>query len=376
MRAVVTRRAGTMEVGEVADPGEPGAGQVIVRPEAVGICGSDLHFLTGELATPPEFGPQYPRVQGHEFAGVVEALGPGCPPDLAVGQRVAVHPLSSCGRCRACRIGRGNACPNFRLVGVHVDGALADRVTVAAEQVFGVGDLPPSIAAFCEPMSIAVRALERGRVAAEERVVVLGAGPIGQAVTIGALDRGARVLITDVAAGRLVPAAAAGADVLHVGEVGTREVDTGKIDAGKIDAGKIDTGKIDTGKIDTVATAREWSGDEGPAVVVDCTGHPPAIAEGVAMVSPAGRVVVVGISHEQVALPVDAFTRKELDLLGSTVCTAPDFAEAVRLVGRHRAQVERLVTHQAPLVEAPAAVEHAMRHPGDVLKLVIRTEGE
>jgi 2-desacetyl-2-hydroxyethyl bacteriochlorophyllide A dehydrogenase len=345
MRAVVTRRAGIMEVGEVADPAEPSAGQVLVRPEAVGICGSDLHFLTGELATPPAFGPQYPRVQGHEFAGVIEALGPGCPPEIAVGQRVAVHPLSSCGRCRACRIGRGNACPDFRLVGVHVDGALADRVTVAADQVFGVGDLPPAVAAFCEPMSIAVRALERGRVAGEERVVVLGAGPIGQAVTIGALDRGAEVLITDVAAARLTPAAAAGADVL------------------------------DVTRADAVASAREWSDGEGPAVVVDCTGQPSAIADGVAMVAPAGRVVVVGISHHQVALPVNAFTQKEIDLLGSTVCAAPDFAEAVRLVARHRAEVERLVTHQAPIAAAPAAVAHALHHPGEVLKLVIRTEG-
>jgi L-gulonate 5-dehydrogenase len=95
----------------------------------------------------------------------------------------------------------------------------------------------------------------------------------------------------------------------------------------------------------------------------------------VAMVSPAGRVVVVGISHEQVALPVNAFTRKELDLLGSTVCTRADFAEAVRLVGRHRAQVERLVTHQVPLAEAPAAVEHALRRPGEVMKLVVRVGG-
>jgi L-gulonate 5-dehydrogenase len=345
MRAVVTRRAGVMEVGEVADPGRPGAGQVLVRPEAVGICGSDLHFLTGELTTPPEFGPQFPRVQGHEFAGVVEALGPGCPPALAVGQRVAVHPLSSCGRCRACRIGRENACPDFRLVGVHVDGALAERVTVAADQVFGVGDLPPAAAAFCEPMSIAVRALQRGGVTAQERVVVVGAGPIGQAVAIGALDRGARVLVTDVAEARLTPAAAAGADVLHVGETGA------------------------------VRAALEWSDGDGPAVVVDCTGAPAAIADAVTMVAPAGRVVVVGISHQQVALPVDAFTRKELDLLGSTVCTAADFAEAVRLVGRHRVQVERLVTHQVPLADAPAAVEHALHHPGEVLKLVVRTGG-
>lgn len=345
MRAVVTREAGVMEVGEVPDPGAPGAGQVLLRPEAVGICGSDLHFLTAELRTPPAFGPQFPRVQGHEFAAVVEALGPGCPPGLAVGRRVAVHPLSSCGTCRACRVGRGNACPNFRLVGVHVDGALAERVVVAADQVFDVGELPAATAAFCEPMSIAVRALERGRVAEGERVVVLGAGPIGQAVTIGALDRGARVLVTDVAAGRLAPAAAAGADVLDATADGV------------------------------VPKAREWAEGGGPAVVVDCTGVPSAIADGVAMVAPAGRVVVVGISHRTVELPVNAFTEKEIDVLGSTVCTAADFAEAVRLVGRRRAQVERLITHQVPLAEAPAAVEHALHHPGDVMKLVIRTEG-
>ena len=211
-----------------------------------------------------------------------------------MGQRVAVWPLSSCGRCRACRIGRPNACPQFRLVGIHVDGALAEHLTVAAGQVFPVGDLPPAVAAFCEPMSIAVRALERGRVAEGDTVVALGAGPIGQAVTIGALDRGARVLVTDMAASRLALAAAAGADVLDVGAP---------------DA-------------DAVATAREWSGGEGPAVVIDCSGQPAAIADGVAMVAPAGRVVVVGISHERVALPVNAFTEKEIDLLGSTVCTA------------------------------------------------------
>ncbi|OLT03030.1 hypothetical protein BJF90_27390 [Pseudonocardia sp. CNS-004] len=73
-------------------------------------------------------------------------------------------------------------------------------------------------------------------------------------------------------------------------------------------------------------------------------------------------------------LPVNAFMREELDLLGSTVCAVADVAEAVRLFGRRRAHVERLVTHQVPLVDAPAAVEHALRHPGDVMKLVIRTD--
>lgn len=166
-------------------------------------------------------------------------------------------------------------------------------------------------------------------------------------MAIGALDRGARVLLTDVTASRLALGAAAGADVLDVGAPGA----------------------------DAVAVAREWSGEEGPGVVVDCTGLPSVIADGVAMVAPAGRVVVVGISHHQVALPVNAFTEKEIDVLGSTVCTAADFAGAVRLVGRHREQVRGLITREVPLADAPAAVAHAMRNPDEVLKLVVRMGG-
>src|SRR5918997_197597 len=88
MQAVVTRSARTMELTAVDAPPAPGPGQVLVRPEAVGICGSDYHFLTGELVTPPAFGPQFPRVQGHEVAGTVVAVGDGVPDRIAVGEHV------------------------------------------------------------------------------------------------------------------------------------------------------------------------------------------------------------------------------------------------------------------------------------------------
>ena len=338
MRALVTHGVNTMEFENRPDV-EPGPGQVLVRPEAVGICGSDLHFLSGELTTPPAFGPQFPRVQGHEVGGVVAATGPGCPAHLRVGLPVAVHPLSSCGACRACRVGRPNACPNFRLVGVHVDGALADRVVVAAKQVVDASGLDPAEAAFCEPMSIAVRALERGGVTAGDAVAVLGAGPIGQAVTIGALDRDARVLLTDPVDARLGYATGA------------------------------DTAVTDPTIVDR---AREWSGGDGPDVVIDCSGAPAAIRAGVDMVASAGCVVVVGIAHTEVSLPVNAFTRKELDVRGSSVCTAADFTAAVDIVRRHRERVRRLITHEVAFEDAPGAIAHAQTHPGDVMKLVIR----
>ena len=345
-RAVLTAAAGSMQVVDRAPPTEPGPGQVLVRPEAVGVCGSDYHFLTGELVTPPAFGPQFPRVQGHEVGGTVLAVGTGVREGISAGQRVAVWPLSSCGSCYACRSGRGNACPNFQLIGIHTDGALQSQFVVDAGQVFPVDDLTPEVAAFCEPISIAVHALQRGRVAAGEHVVAMGAGPIGQAVVLAARERGAEVLVTDLVPGRLELARRGGAQVLDL-----------------------------TQEQDVVGAVRAWAGPEGPELVVDCTGVPGAIRSGVDWVAPTGRMVIVGISHAEVSLPVNAFTDREIDVLGSTVCTAEDFAEAVVIAGRHAEQVSRLVTHRRPLEEAPAAIEHAMAHPGEVMKLVILPGG-
>jgi 2-desacetyl-2-hydroxyethyl bacteriochlorophyllide A dehydrogenase len=342
MRAVVTHRAGSMGLVEVPDLAEPGSGQVLVRPEAVGICGSDYHFLAGEIVTPPEFGPQFPRIQGHEVAARVVACGPGCPPGLEIGQRVALFPMSSCGECYACTHGRRNACPNFRIIGVHVDGALADYLTIAAEQVFPVADLDAPLAAFCEPMSISVHAVERGGVGKGEPVVVIGGGPIGQSVALCALDRGARVLLTDVVDSRLELARANGVEVGNAAET------------------------------DAVTAARGWAGTAGPPLVFECVGVPVTVRQAVDMVSSAGRVVVVGIGHEEVRLPINAFTEREISILGSTVCTHEDFAEAVRMVGAYREAVARLITRVCPLADAVDAIAHAMANPDEVMKLVIR----
>jgi len=342
MRAVVTHEAGSMSLVDVPEPAEPGPGQVLVRPEAVGICGSDYHFLTGEIVTPPEFGPQFPRVQGHEVAARIVALGPGCPPGLQVGQRVALFPMSWCGGCYACTHDRRNACPNFRIIGVHVEGALADYMTIAAEQVFPVADLDAPLVAFCEPVSIAVHAVERGEVGEGEPVVVIGGGPIGQSVALCALDRGARVMLTDLVASRLELARANGVEVLNAAEA------------------------------DAVATVRSWAGTAGPPAVFECVGAPETVRQAVDMVSSAGRVVIVGIGHEEVRLPINAFTERELTILGSTVCTREDFAEAIRIVGAHREAVARLITHERPLDGAVDAIAHAMANPGEVMKLVIR----
>ena len=334
-----------MEVVGVEEPGAPGPGEVLVAPEAVGLCGSDFHYFLGDIGTIDDPSTLYPRVQGHEAAGTVLAVGAGCAPEVAPGTRVALWPVSSCGRCSACRVGRGNACANISLIGVHEDGALQERLLVPAAQVFPVGDQDPALAALIEPVSIAVRAVVRGRVAPGERVVVLGAGPIGQALALAASDIGASVLLVDRVASRLARGEAMGAEVLEVGaddELG--------------------------------AAVREWAGADGPEVVVEATGVPALVQLAVELVSHAGRVVVVGLSADHAPVRVGDLPLKEIDVLGVSCCGADEFAAAVDLVGRRRDVAAGLVTHEFPLEQAPAAIAYAIAHPAEVMKAVVRID--
>jgi threonine dehydrogenase-like Zn-dependent dehydrogenase len=334
-----------MEVVDVQAPGAPAPGEVLLAPEAVGLCGSDFHYFLGDIGTIDDPAALYPRIQGHEASARIVEVGADCPAHLTSGMRVAVWPVSSCGTCYPCRIGRQNACVRISLTGVHADGALQELLVLPAAQVFPVGDQDPALAALVEPVSIAVRTVERGRVALGEHVVILGAGPIGQALALAATDRGASVLILDRLESRLARAASSGADLLRVAE----------------------------GE-DFVAAAREWSGGDGPEVVIEATGVPDLVQTAVALVSQAGRVVVVGLSNEHAPLRVGDLPLKEIDLLGVSCCGSGDFAAAVELVGRRRDAAAGLVTHEFALDEAPAAIVYAIEHPAEVMKAIVRVD--
>jgi L-gulonate 5-dehydrogenase len=344
MLAVVTEDVRAIGVTDRPVPPDPGAGEVIVRPEAVGICGSDFHFLAGELSAEAG-GSRFPRVQGHEVAGTIVARGDGCRDELRVGERVAVWPLRACGGCYPCRVGRPNACDRFELIGIHSDGGLQELLPVPQEQVFPVRAQDPAVAAMTEPVSIAVRALNRAEVEPGEVVVVLGAGPIGQSICLLALERGAQVLLVDLLESRLELGRAMGAAVLPWR---SRE--------------------------QTVADAREWAGPGGPAVAVDATGSPEAVRAMVDMVASAGRAIQVGMSGLEVSLRIGSLTEKELDLRGVSCCGSDEFAEAVAAVERNGPVLARLISHRFPLDRAPDALRFAMDNPNEVMKVVI--EGE
>jgi L-gulonate 5-dehydrogenase len=344
MRAAVTTGRSQMQVVEVPEPPEPGPGQVLVRPEAVGLCGSDFHHYLGDLGT-VDVSLLYPRIMGHETAASVVAAGPDCPPGLTPGTRVALWPVRGCGHCYPCRTGRPNVCQNLSLIGVHQDGALQDRLLVPPTQAFPSHDLDAKTTALIEPVSIAVRSVVRGRVADGERVVIFGAGPIGQALALAATDRGASVLLLDRVESRLEMGKRAGADVAAVETAD-----------------------------DAVARAREWAGDGGPEVVFEATGVPELLKPATELAIHGGRVVVVGLSGHDAPVRVGDLPFKELDVLGVSCCDADDFAAAVELVSRRRDEAAPLVTHEFPLEQAPDAIEYAIHNPAEVMKAVVRID--
>ena len=338
MLAAVTRGPHAIELVDVPDPAPAGPGQVLVAPEVVGICGSDLHLLAGELDVVGH--PTLPRVQGHELSAIVVEAGDGV--DLAAGTRVVMWPLRPCGDCYPCSVGRPNVCDAFELVGIHVDGGLAERLRVPADQLFPIAVDDAEVAALVEPASIAIRAITRAQVAAGEAVVVLGAGPIGQLCTLAAIDAGARVLTIDPLPARLDYARALGADAHPWTDATT-----------------------------VVAAAQAWAGDAGVPCVIDATGNPDAIAAGVEMAASAGRIAIVGMSGAQVTLPVVSFVAKELDVVGVSVCQADEFARAVALIERNQDAARTLISHRFPFAQAPEALAFAMDHPTEVMKVVI-----
>jgi L-gulonate 5-dehydrogenase len=335
MREAVTLAPHEVELRDASMP-RPGLGEALIRIERVGICGSDVHLYHGAhpYAT-------YPRIQGHEAAGRIVAFGGGYQGELAEGQQISIEPLIPCGACYPCRQGRRNCCVKLKVLGAHVDGTFREYVSVPTYTLYSSGDLTPDQAALVEPISIGVQAVNRSAIQAREQVLVFGAGPIGAGISLAAVDQGARVMVADRLSSRL--------DLVRLFGV-ERTIETNSEDIGE--------------------AVREWTNGEGAHVAVDAVGAPAVIRQCAELVASAGRVVIVGLSMQDVSLPVIDFTRKEMTILGSRN-NAGLFGEAVALVGRHREKLMNMITHRFPLEDLPEALKLAAEHPEQVEKVMI-----
>jgi len=334
MRALVIDGPGDVGLGTRGVPTLVD-GAVLIRVRTVGFCGSDLNTYRGlnPLVS-------YPRVPGHEIAGIVEAVGVDVPIPLAVGTEVTVVPYTACGKCSACRCGRLNTCRNNQTLGVQRDGALTEQIVVPWQSVLRAEGLGRRELALVEPLAVGFHAAARGRVAARDVVAVIGTGAVGLGAVAGAARMGAKVIAVDVDDRKLAMARRAGAT--HVVNSQTAPLHD---------------------------RLQELTDGDGPDVVIEAVGLPETFVSAVSEVAVAGRVVYIGYAKAPVSFDTTQFVRKELDILGARNATAEDFRAVMDLLLARHFPVSDAVTRVVSLGDAAAALRMWDSEPAAVTRI-------
>jgi L-iditol 2-dehydrogenase len=315
---------------------EPGPKEVLVEIEAVGVCGSDVHYYEeGRIGS---FVVREPLILGHESMGIIVALGEDATKH-ELGERVALEPGVPDMTCRECRAGRYNLCPNVRFFATPpINGAFANYVAIHEDFAFTLPDnLSDNAGALMEPLSVGIWACRKAQVEAGDHVLVTGAGPIGLLAMQVALAQGAtEVTITDVAPERLAMARKTGA---------TRTVNVSE---------------------EPLSDA----GVEGDALI-ECSGNPRALGDGIRCIRPAGIAVVVGMGPgEESSIPLAFIQNREITLTG-TFRYANTYPAAIELATTGKVDLDAIVTSYYGLNDTEEALQVSRKDPGNVKPMVI-----
>lgn len=280
------------------------AGQALVRVHRVGVCGSDFHAFAGRH---PIY--TYPRVLGHELAGEAVEV-PENERGLRPGDRCAIEPYMSCGRCRTCKVGRTNCCEELRLIGVHVDGGMQGFLAVPIELLHKSERLSLDQLALVETLGIGAHAVKRSGLRAGEEVLVVGAGPIGLAVAQFATAIGAKVTVIETNDWRRHFTQNLGVEALPAPD-----------------------GRL---------------GD----AVFDATGSANAMAESLKYTAPGGRLVFVGLTRDPVRIDDALLHRREITIYASRN-SCGQFPSIIRMLEESKINTDPWITDRITLNEVP-----------------------
>lgn len=313
------------------------AGEVLVRVAFAGICGSDMHIIHGDNAFV-----RFPRITGHEFAGVIEMVGDGVE-GVSVGERVCIDPVINCGECYPCRIGRPNVCTRLEVIGVHRNGGFEEHVSVPAANVHR---LPENVsldqAALVEPYTIAANVLERMQPHEGDGLLIFGAGVIGLTILQVARAQG----LTDITV----------CDV----------IDTRLDTARELGASHTVNGQ----KEDIEAVMAERTAGEGVPLIADAACVPSLFPSIVRMASPAGRIGLLGFNATPSDLVQLEVIKKELTLVGSRLNNRK-FPEVIGMLASGRLDATALVSHRLPFADMSEAIHMIEHHPEKARKVLI-----
>jgi L-iditol 2-dehydrogenase len=318
VKALVFRGPGEMPLEDRPDP-VPGPGEAVVAIRASGICGSDVHGFSGSTGRR-----RIGVVMGHEAAGDVVAVGPGVT-SARVGDRVVLRSILACGHCERCRHGQPNICENRQGMGMHMDGAYAERILVPDVLLLPLPDtLSYDDGALVEPLAVAMHAVNITPFALMDFVVIIGAGAIGLLTLLAARQRGAgSIIVTDRDPHRLGVARMLGADQA-----------------------------IDVARTDPVAAIAAATGGRGADAVFEAVGIAETVGQSVAAARPGGQVTWIGNSAPDVELPMQQLVTRELTVRGA-YGFVDEFEQAADALAAGWIDARRLIECVAPLEVGP-----------------------
>jgi len=326
---------------------QPKEGQVLLRMDSVGICGSDVHYwTTGAIG---DFVVRAPMVLGHEAAGVVAKVGPGVT-TLSEGDRVAIEPGVPCRQCIYCKTGVYNLCPDMQFCATPpVHGNLARYYLHAADFCY---KLPPNLSleegALMEPLAVGVHACRRAGVKLGSRVLVCGAGPIGLVNLLTARAMGAEmVVVTDIAENRLEVARKLGATATY------------------------NVAKAGKGPEGMAEDIEQLLGGQKADVTIECSGVEASVRFGIFSTRSGGCLVLVGLGKPEITIPIVNAAVREVDIRG-IFRYANCYPAAIAMVASGKVDVKPLITHRFKLEETLQAFETAKTGSGGAIKVMIK----
>lgn len=337
MKAITIRGEREVALTEREKP-QAGAGQVLVKVQYAGFCGSDLNTWLGRNPMV-----RLPVIPGHEIGATIETVGEGVPTDIRPGMSCTINPYTSCGHCPSCRNGRPNACRLNQTLGVQRDGAMCEYIAAPWQKVIADDALTPRRFALVEPMSVGFHAVSRAQVTDTDIVMVVGCGMIGIGALVRAVLRGARVIAADVDDGKLELAGRLGAH--HTVNTATEEVHT---------------------------RLQELTNGDGPSVVIEAVGAPATYRMAVNEVAFTGRVVCIGYAKSEIAFETKNFVMKELDIRGSRNAMPEDFRAVIQYLRRNPDAADRFISGVFAPGQAREALNGWAADPGKVFRILIK----
>lgn len=337
MKAVVYDSARNFTIREIPTP-VPGDGEVLIKIELAGICGTDLHIHEGDFLA------EFPLIPGHEMVGIVESLGDGVS-QFIKGDRVTVNPVVSCGDCEFCREGKPILCHNRKGLGTNWPGSFAEYMIATQDLVFKVGDLTPDQAVFAEPAACAVHGIETLQIKPGTSALIFGAGPTGQILAqLMAKSGAAHVTVAASTKFKLEVAKQLGADEIYL---------------------------MDRANVKKSFDDLKQMRPQGYDIVVEATGNMEIAEICVPLTRSGGTVMVYGVAGTEETFRINAFDvfHREITIKGS-FAEIDTFPSTIAALSTGRIKTDGLISHRFSLEEYGQALE-TLRSDKTAHKVVI-----